>query len=87
MKHAAICILMIAALCRPARAAGDSLAATLDEILATDATARRSTVTLKVVDLADCSKFRQSVASRPPRIVHGTALLLLALLAAALTWA
>jgi HlyD family secretion protein len=38
------------------------------------------------VDLADCSEFRQTLAARPPRIVHGTALLLMALLAAALAW-
>ena len=40
-----------------------------------------------IVDLADCSEFRQTLAARPPRIVHGTALLLLILLAAAVTWA
>ena len=37
-------------------------------------------------DLADCSEFRQTLLSRPPRVVHGTALLLIALLAVALTW-
>ncbi len=40
-----------------------------------------------VVDLADCSEFRQTVAARPPRIVHGAVILLLALIAAALVWA
>ncbi len=39
-----------------------------------------------IVDLADCSEFRQTLAARPPRIVHGTTLLLMALLAAAVTW-
>jgi HlyD family secretion protein len=39
-----------------------------------------------VVDLADCSEFRQTVAARPPRIVHGAAILLAGLLAAAITW-
>lgn len=40
-----------------------------------------------VVDLADCTEFRQALQARPPRVVHGTALLLVALLAAGLTWA
>ncbi len=40
-----------------------------------------------VVDLADCSEFRQTVAARPPRIVHGTVVLLVSLLAAAIIWA
>jgi HlyD family secretion protein len=39
-----------------------------------------------LIDLADCSEFRQTLAARPPRIVHGTALLLMALLAAAVAW-
>ncbi|MGE3314737.1 MAG: HlyD family secretion protein [Planctomycetaceae bacterium] len=39
-----------------------------------------------VVDLTDCSEFRQTLASRPPRIVHGTMLLLLLLLGGAVTW-
>jgi multidrug efflux pump subunit AcrA (membrane-fusion protein) len=39
-----------------------------------------------VLDLADCTEFRQSLQARPPRIVHGTALLLAALVATALTW-
>jgi HlyD family type I secretion membrane fusion protein len=39
------------------------------------------------VDLADCSQFRQTVAARPPRVVHGAVILLLGLLAAAVTWA
>src|SRR5262249_33928442 len=37
-------------------------------------------------DLAQCSRFRQTLLARPPRVVHGTALLLAALLASALTW-
>ena len=40
-----------------------------------------------MVDLADCSKFRQTVAARPPRVVHGAAMLLLGLVAAAIAWA
>ena len=39
-----------------------------------------------VLDLADCTEFRQSLQARPPRIVHGTALLLALLLGAALLW-
>ena len=38
-------------------------------------------------DLADCTEFRQTLQARPPRIVHGTLLLLAALLATALAWA
>ena len=37
-------------------------------------------------DLADCTEFRQTLQARPPRIVHGTLLLLAALLATALVW-
>ena len=40
-----------------------------------------------IVNLADCSKFRQTVLARPPRVVHGTLVLLLGLLAAAIVWA
>lgn len=40
-----------------------------------------------ISDLADCSEFRQTVAAKPPRIVHGTAILMIALLIAAVTWA
>lgn len=40
-----------------------------------------------IVDLADCSEFRQTVSARPPRVVHGTLVLLLGLLAAGLVWA
>jgi multidrug resistance efflux pump len=39
-----------------------------------------------IVDLAECSEFRQTLQARPPRIVHGTALLLSMLLGAALVW-
>src|SRR5215510_3338424 len=38
-------------------------------------------------DLAQCSEFRQTLLARPPAVVHGTALLLAALLGAALGWA
>jgi multidrug resistance efflux pump len=37
--------------------------------------------------LADCTEFRQTLLARPPRVVHGTAVLLTALLAVAVTWA
>jgi multidrug resistance efflux pump len=40
-----------------------------------------------IIDLADCTEFRQTLQARPPRIVHGTALLLAALLGAAVLWA
>jgi multidrug efflux pump subunit AcrA (membrane-fusion protein) len=40
-----------------------------------------------ILDLADCTEFRQTLLARPPRIVHGTAVLLALLLAAALAWA
>jgi multidrug resistance efflux pump len=38
-------------------------------------------------DLAQCSQFRQTLQARPPRLVHGTAFLAIALLTAALAWA
>ena len=40
-----------------------------------------------VLDLADCTEFRQALLARPPKIVHGTAGLLVILLGAALAWA
>lgn len=40
-----------------------------------------------ILDLADCTEFRQSVEARPPRIVHGTVWLMAALLGAAVAWA
>ena len=39
------------------------------------------------IDLADCTQFRQTVQGRAPSVVHGTTLLLVALLGAALAWA
>jgi multidrug resistance efflux pump len=39
-----------------------------------------------IVDLADCTLFRQTLEARPPRVVHGTAILLTALVVAALIW-
>jgi multidrug resistance efflux pump len=39
-----------------------------------------------VLDLADCTEFRQALLARPPKILHGTAALLVALLGAALAW-
>lgn len=41
----------------------------------------------QIVDLADCTLFRQTLEARPPRIVHGTAVLLTTLVAAAVIWA
>ena len=38
------------------------------------------------LDLAGCTEFRQAIQARPPRVVHGAALLLLLLLGAALLW-
>ena len=37
-----------------------------------------------ILDLADCTEFRQTLLARPPRIVHGTVILLALLLGAAL---
>lgn len=42
---------------------------------------------LTIADVADCSEFRQTLAARPPKVVHGTALLLTGLLLSALGWA
>jgi HlyD family secretion protein len=41
----------------------------------------------QVVDLTDCTEFRQTLLARPPRIVHGTVMLLTVFLATALLWA
>jgi hypothetical protein len=41
----------------------------------------------EILDLAECTEFRQTLQARTPRIVHGTALLLVGLLGTALTWA
>ena len=40
-----------------------------------------------ILDLADCTEFRQTLLARPPKIVHGTAGLLVVLLGAALAGA
>jgi multidrug resistance efflux pump len=40
-----------------------------------------------LVDLAQCSQFRQTLQARPPRVVHGAAFLVIALLTAAVVWA
>ena len=40
-----------------------------------------------ILDLAACTEFRQTLLARPPKIVHGTAGLLVVLLGAALAWA
>jgi len=40
-----------------------------------------------LVDLADCSEFRQTLSSRPPGFVHLTVLLLLLLVGGAVAWA
>jgi multidrug resistance efflux pump len=39
-----------------------------------------------VVDLSDCTTFRQTLLARPPRIIHGTALLLVGLCGVGLLW-
>lgn len=39
------------------------------------------------LDLSECTAFRQAVEARPPRIVHGTVILLTGLLGAGLLWA
>jgi multidrug resistance efflux pump len=39
-----------------------------------------------IFDLNDVSEFRQTLEARPPRIVHGTVILLVTLLGAALAW-
>jgi multidrug efflux pump subunit AcrA (membrane-fusion protein) len=41
---------------------------------------------VSILDLADCTEFRQCLEARPPRIVHGTVWLLCGLLGAALAW-
>jgi multidrug resistance efflux pump len=40
-----------------------------------------------IFDLAECTEFRQTLLARPPKIVHGTAGLLVILLGTALAWA
>jgi multidrug efflux pump subunit AcrA (membrane-fusion protein) len=40
-----------------------------------------------VLDLNECTTFRQTLLTRPPAIVHGTAILLLGLLGTAVLWA
>jgi multidrug resistance efflux pump len=40
-----------------------------------------------IANLADCSEFRLALLARPPRIVHGTVVLLTTLLGSALAWA
>ena len=40
-----------------------------------------------VLELADCTELRLALQARPPRVVHGTMILLAALLAAATAWA
>jgi HlyD family type I secretion membrane fusion protein len=39
-----------------------------------------------VLDLADCTEYRQALQARPPRVVHGALILLVALLGTALLW-
>src|SRR5215831_9342122 len=39
-----------------------------------------------VLDLADCTEYRQTLQARPPGVVHGTLVLLLALVGTALAW-
>ena len=40
----------------------------------------------QLIDLSECTEFRQTLQMRPPRIVHGTVILLVLLLSGALTW-
>jgi multidrug efflux pump subunit AcrA (membrane-fusion protein) len=40
-----------------------------------------------VAELADCTEFRQTLRVRPPRVVHGTAILSAAIFVAGLVWA
>jgi multidrug efflux pump subunit AcrA (membrane-fusion protein) len=40
----------------------------------------------EVLDLSACTEFRQTLQGRPPRIVHGTVLLLATLLGSAVAW-
>jgi len=39
-----------------------------------------------ILDLADCTEFRQALEARPPAIVHGAAFLLISLVGVALAW-
>jgi HlyD family secretion protein len=39
-----------------------------------------------IIDLGDCTEFRQAFRAHAPRAVHGTAILLISLLSATLTW-
>jgi HlyD family secretion protein len=41
----------------------------------------------RIVSLEDCTEFRQALQARPPRVVHATLALLLALVGTALLWA
>jgi multidrug resistance efflux pump len=41
----------------------------------------------QIFDLADCSEFSQTIEARPPRFVHGSIILLVALLGTAVLWA
>lgn len=40
-----------------------------------------------VIAISECSEFRRTLQARPPRVVHGTAILLSLLVGAAATWA
>jgi multidrug efflux pump subunit AcrA (membrane-fusion protein) len=40
-----------------------------------------------ILDLADCTTFRQALLARSPRVAHGTVILLVGLLGTALAWA
>src|SRR5262245_10118364 len=47
---------------------------------------KRAMRSQEISDLTDCAEFRLALQARPPRIVHGTSLLLAGLLAVALGW-
>lgn len=40
----------------------------------------------RILDLSDCAEFRQTLMAKPPRILHGTLALLLALIGSAFLW-
>lgn len=39
-----------------------------------------------ILDLAQCGELKQTLAARPPRMVHGTATVLTVMLGAAVVW-
>src|SRR5262249_61999353 len=74
---------------RPMRIARLTYAYRQEPRRSTATTTRRSSAMRNstVLDLADCTEFRQALQARPPAVVHGTAALLALLLGTALGWA